>query len=228
MTAPGGRQQQIGGPAAAVGGRVDSVASAASVRRVTPCFTPGTQIATQRGEIPAQLLRVGDRVITRDNGMQEIRWVGLCQMHVQDFQANPHLHPVVIGQGRLGKGLPERDLIVSPDHRVLVANGRTSIFSAEPEVLVAAKHLGAIGARTVQSSGTIYIHFMFDRHEVVLSNGAWTESFQPQDRTLKGMGNAQRLEILELFPALKTPAGQKAYPAARKTLSFNASEGIER
>jgi hypothetical protein len=52
----------------------------------------------------------------------------------------------------------------------------------------------------------------------VLSNGAWTESFQPGDYTLGGMGNAQRSEILELFPELKTAEGLADYTAARRTL----------
>jgi hypothetical protein len=65
---------------------------------------------------------------------------------------------------------------------------------------------------------TTYIHFMFDRHEVVLSNGAWTESFQPGDYSLKGLGNAQRNEILELFPELKTTEGLEGFQAARKSL----------
>jgi Hint domain len=186
---------------------------------VSPCFTPGTQILTERGEIPAELLRVGDRVVTRDNGIQEVRWIGLSRMYVQDFIVSPHLLPVSIRQGALGKGLPDRDLVVSPNHRVLVAAERTSIFFAEREVLVAAKHLQAQGVGTVESSGTVYIHFMFDRHEVILSNGAWTESFQPDDQTLKGMGNAQRLELLELFPALKTKEGRKSYRPARRIVA---------
>ena len=58
---------------------------------------------------------------------------------------------------------------------------------------------------------------MFDRHEVVLSNGAWTESFQPGDYSLKGIGNAQRSEIFELFPELQTAEGLEGYrrPGAR-------------
>jgi hypothetical protein len=66
--------------------------------------------------------------------------------------------------------------------------------------------------------GVTYIHFMFAQHEVVLSDGAWTESFQPGDLSLKGVGNAQRNEILELFPELKTQEGLKAYSAARRSL----------
>ena len=65
---------------------------------------------------------------------------------------------------------------------------------------------------------TTYIHFMFDNHEVVLSNGAWTESFQPGDYSLKGIGNSQRTEIFELFPELQERQGRDAYTAARRSL----------
>lgn len=187
--------------------------------RCTPCFTPGAMITTQRGEVAIQHLQVGDRVITRDNGIQPVRWVGKTQMFLQDFQAEPHLLPVLVRQGSLGKGLPERDLMVSPNHRLLVANERTSLRFAEREVLVAAKHLSVPGVHTVQSSGTTYIHFLCDRHEVVLVDGIWTESFQPEDHSLKTIGNAQRLEIYEIFPELKTEAGRAAYTSARQTVT---------
>ena len=190
-----------------------------NIENVIPCFTPGTLIATPRGEVPVENLRMGDRIITRDNGMQEIRWVGRRDMSWTDLAAAPHLKPILIRQGSLGNGLPERDMMVSPNHRVLVANDRTALYFDEHEVLVAAKHLVAgKGVHSVDAAGASYIHFMFDRHEVVLSNGAWTESFQPGDLTLKGMGNAQRSEIFDLFPDLKTDAGVANYGAARRTL----------
>lgn len=190
-----------------------------NIENVVPCFTPGTLIATPRGEVPVEDLKVGDRVITRDNGIQEIRWVGRRDMTAGDFAVAPHLRPVLVRKGALGNGLPERDMMVSPNHRLLVANDRTALYFDEHEVLVAAKHLLAGETiRAINSSGTSYIHFMCDRHEVVLSNGAWTETFQPGDQTLKGMGNAQRSELFEIFPELKTPAGVEGYAAARKTL----------
>ncbi|MFN3646214.1 MAG: Hint domain-containing protein [Gemmobacter sp.] len=190
-----------------------------NIENVVPCFTPGTLIATPRGEVPVEDLKVGDRVITRDNGIQDIRWVGRRDMTAGDFAVAPHLRPVLVRKGALGNGLPERDMMVSPNHRLLVANDRTALYFDEHEVLVAAKHLLAGEAiRAIHSSGTSYIHFMCDRHEVVLSNGAWTETFQPGDQTLKGMGNAQRSELFEIFPELKTPAGVEGYAAARKTL----------
>ncbi|OIQ75102.1 hypothetical protein GALL_432310 [mine drainage metagenome] len=190
-----------------------------NIECVVPCFTPGTLIATPKGERPVEDLKAGDRIITRDNGIQEIRWVGKKAMDWKALAANPHLKPILIQKGALGNGLPESDMLVSPNHRVLVANERTALYFDEHEVLVAAKHLiNNRGVHEVASIGTAYIHFMFDHHEVVLSNGAWTESFQPGDYTLKGMGNAQRNEIYDLFPDLKTVEGLETYGSARKTL----------
>jgi hypothetical protein len=190
-----------------------------NIEHVIPCFTPGTMIATPRGERPVEDLRPGDKVVTRDNGIQEIRWTGRKAIDGKALTMNPHLQPILVKAGALGGGLPERDMMVSPNHRLLVANDRTALYFDEHEVLVAAKHLvNNQGIHVVESIGTAYLHFMFDRHEVVLSNGAWTESFQPGDYTLRGMGNSQRNEIFELFPELETPEGVEGYTAARKTL----------
>lgn len=189
------------------------------IETIVPCFTPGTRIATPSGERRVEELRVGDRVITRDNGIQEIRWVGQIEMSGVDLERAAHLKPVLIRQGALGNDLPERDMMVSPNHRVLVANDKTALYFEEREVLVAAKHLtGLDGVDIVDVSHTTYIHIMFEQHEVVLSDGTWTESFQPGAMTLAGVGNAQRDEILELFPELATSNGVEAYASARRSL----------
>ncbi len=190
------------------------------IENIVPCFTPGTSIATPRGEMLVEDLQVGDKVITRDNGIQEIRWIGAKRMEGRTLQANPHLQPVLIQRGALGHGLPERDMLVSPNHRMLVNTDRVALYFEENEVLVSAKHLvnPKEGVQNINSMGTTYIHFMFENHEVVLSNGAWTESFQPGDYSLKGIGNAQRNEIFELFPELQGKKGREAYASARLTL----------
>jgi len=189
------------------------------IENVIPCFTPGTMIATPRGERAVEELEVGDRIITRDNGIQEIAWVGHKPISGTQLIQNPHLQPILIKRGALGHGLPERDMMVSPNHRVLVSSEKTQLYFEESEVLAAAKHMaGADGIHAVDVMQTTYIHFMFERHEVVLSNGAWTESFQPGDYSLKGIGNSQRNEIFDLFPELETKAGLENYHSARKSL----------
>ncbi|MFD2739397.1 Hint domain-containing protein [Sulfitobacter aestuarii] len=203
--------------------RDDTLASGqldfANIEHVIPCFTPGTRIATPQGERRVEELQVGDRVITRDNGIQRIRWAGARALSGAELAAAEHLRPVLIQKGALGNNLPERDMLVSPNHRVLVANDRTALYFEEREVLVAAKHLtGMAGIDIVEVSQTTYIHIMFDQHEVILSDGAWTESFQPGDLSLAGIGDEQRGEILELFPELATMDGINQYASARRSL----------
>ncbi|MEP3295337.1 MAG: Hint domain-containing protein [Pseudoruegeria sp.] len=194
---------------------------------VTVCFTPGTMIATPRGERPVEQLKAGDKIITRDNGIQEIRWIGGRPLSWNDLAASPFLQPILVKAGSLGNGLPERDMHLSPNHRILVSNDKTALYFDEREVLIAAKHMvNGDTIKQVESAGTAYIHFMFDHHEVVLSNGSWTESFQPGDSSLKGMGNAQREEIYGLFPELQTQEGMVAYQSARKTLKAQEARMI--
>ncbi|MEX0281463.1 MAG: Hint domain-containing protein [Arenibacterium sp.] len=188
-----------------------------NIEKVIPCFTPGTRIATPHGERLVETLEIGDRVITRDNGIQEVCWVGKRQLAGAGLPK--HLWPVRIAKGALGNGLPERDMMVSPNHRVLISTDKTALYFEESEVLVAAKHLvERDGIETVNVDEVTYIHFMFARHEVVLSDGAWTESFQPGDLSLKGIGDAQRAEIFEIFPELETQSGISAYQSARRSL----------
>lgn len=185
-----------------------------------PCFTPGTLIATMDGEKRVENLKLGDRIITRDNGAQEIRWLGSKAMTGAVLQANPHLQPILIRKGALGKGLPERDMLVSQNHRILVNNAEVGLLFNEPEVLVAAKHLvnADKGISLVSASQTTYVHFMFDHHEVVLSDGTWTESFQPGDQAMASVSAAQRDEITELFPELAHTQGREAYASSRLSL----------
>ena len=210
-------------------GNVTDTVRFENIEEIVPCFTPGTLIATPKGEVPVEQLNAGDRIITRDNGIQELRWTGARKFDWAHMVANPHLRPIMVRRGSLGHGLPERDMMLSPNHRVLVSNDRTSLYFDEHEVLVAVKHLvDGKGILEVESIGTTYMHLMFDQHEVVLSDGAWTESFQPGDYTLNGMGNAQRTEILELFPELKTAEGLSDYGAARRILKKHEARLLSR
>ncbi len=175
------------------------------------CFVQGTMIATTRGEKPIEYLQPGDLVLTRDNGAEELRWIGSRHLGWETLTRNPHLHPVVIRWGALGWGQPAHDLYVSPNHRILVRD------DTGDEVLAAAHQLvGNDGIESVEAMGVTYFHLMFDAHQVILSDGLWTESFQPSDYALGTVGNAARAEILTLFPELRTEAGVATYVPARR------------
>ncbi|MEX0311006.1 MAG: Hint domain-containing protein [Tateyamaria sp.] len=197
------------------------------IEQIIICFTPGARIATPRGEVAVERLRAGDKVFTRDNGAQTLRWVGRRDLTPRDMQTAPSFQPVLIRKGALGKGLPDRDMLVSPQHRMLVTSDLAEVMFEEREVLVAAKHLtGLDGVDQVQTGAVSYLHLMFDQHEVVLADGAWSESFQPGDHSLQGIGAAQRAEVLSLFPELDTPVGLDAYGAARMSLKRHEAETL--
>ena len=187
--------------------------------RIVPCFTPGAQIATPKGERGVETLTIGDRVLTRDHGIQRIIWSGHRSLTAADLKASPALRPVLIRAGSLGNDLPERDLLVSPMHRMLLVSEIARTHFGEAEVLVAARDMTRLpGVDVVNVPGITYLHFMFDAHQIVLADGTWTESFQPNDYSLKGVVPAQREELFLICPALATQDGVKRFRAARKAL----------
>ena len=187
--------------------------------RIVPCFTPGTRIATPKGERLVETLTVGDRVLTRDHGILSIVWAGHRTLPADELKNAPQLRPILIRSGSLGNNLPERDMLVSPQHRMLVVSELAREHFGEVEVLVAAKDMTKLpGIDAVNVPGTTYLHFMFDKHQIVLADGTWTESFQPNDYALKGVEPSQRQELFQICPSLATQEGTKRFGAARKAL----------
>ncbi len=177
-------------------------------------------IATVQGERAVETLSPGDAVMTRDNGLQTIRWVGSKRLSGRILAEKTNLRPVLIRKGALGGEFPVRDMYVSPNHRMLIAGDQTALYFREREVLAAAKHLiNHRGIQMMPTTVTTYVHFLCDNHELVLANGAWSESFQPARASLNGLSTSQRKEILDLFPELGTGAGYDGYLSARRILS---------
>ncbi|MDJ1008115.1 MAG: Hint domain-containing protein [Paracoccaceae bacterium] len=165
----------------------------------TPCFTPGTLIATARGLRPVETIRPGDRVVTRDDGLREVFWVGRRVLSFAELRRSDEFRPILIAQGALGGGQPVRDMLVSPRHRfLLLREGREEVLTP------ASRLVDGRGIRPVAVLGVSYLHLMFARHQVILADGVWTESFRPDGASWVGLANAQRLEIEALFPEIRT------------------------
>ncbi|MCG6560487.1 Hint domain-containing protein [Ruegeria sp. 1NDH52C] len=172
------------------------------------CFCRGTLIATAEGEIPVEDLCAGDRVITRDRGYQRIRWIGST---VRD--AHPGIAPIRIRAGVLKNN---RDLRVSPNHRVLMVGPMVEFFLGHAEVLVPAKFLvDGEGIVQEQFGQVDYFHMLFDQHELVLSERAWTESFHPGQAGWSALCDETRAEILDLFPELESDCATMGSSTAR-------------
>jgi hypothetical protein len=137
------------------------------------CFSAGTKIRTPEGDIAIEALGPGSFVVTRDNGVQKIRWVGR-QLH----EPKEGAFPVRIVAGALGNGYPTRDLVVSRQHRILLRGDVLENILGVRETLVPAiKLVGIEGIYEDHSFDRIaYFHLLLDRHEILFANGAEAES----------------------------------------------------
>lgn len=188
----------------------------------TPCFVAGSRIATPSGPMPVEALKAGDRVLTRDRGYRPIRWIGGRAFGAEALADFPELQPVRVPRGAFGADLPSADLLVSPQHRMLLTGGDAARHGEETEILAAAIDLVTLGLAVMEPVRAVtYHHIMFDAHEIVSANGCWSESFLPEAAALDGLHDAQLREILTIFPELATSAGQRAYEPARRFLTLD-------
>ena len=174
-----------------------------------PCFTPGTRILTPAGPVPVEILSAGDLVETRDRGAQPVRWAGRVTIGRARLGAEPALDPVRIRAGAFGAGRPARDMLLSPQHRILLDDWRAELWFGLPEVLVAARHL--VNDRDILVARNLdlicYIHLLFDHHEVIWSDGLPSESFRPGPQTMPAIPAESRRELQALFPGLSLATG---------------------
>lgn len=178
---------------------------------VVPCFVAGTAILTPGGEVAVETLEPGDLIVTRDNGVQPLRWVGRRRV-----AASGDLAPIRIAAGTFGD---HDELLVSPQHRILIRDALSELLFGEPEVLVAAKHLmNDHSVRRIEGGSVDYVHLMFDAHQLVFSAGLATESFQPGPQTSASFEDAALRELRAIFPDVDFASGKGYGASARPAL----------
>lgn len=176
-----------------------------------PCFVAGTRIRTANGEVAVEALEPGDLVMTIDDGLQPLRWVGQRRVAARGPMA-----PIHIAAGTFGD---HGALLLSPQHRVLIRDSVAELLFGEREVLVAAKDLVNDHSIRVREGGHVdYVHILFDRHQMVYSEGLATESFLPGPQTTKSFERETIDEICQIFPELDPKTGAGYSPAARRAL----------
>ncbi len=190
---------------------VGLISSRVDMEMVT-CFTEGTKIRAEHGDVPIQHLTRGDRVMTLDHGLQSIRWIGSSTVAARGVLA-----PIRFASGTLGNNRPLR---VSPQHRMLVQGSALELCLGEAQALVPACHMVNGHNITHDPGGSVtYYHLMFDRHEMIWAEGALSESFYPGEQGFDALSPDAQREILSLFPNLTQQSPQTAYgPLARQQL----------
>ncbi|KCV83139.1 type I secretion target repeat-containing protein [Actibacterium atlanticum] len=195
-----------------------TVVNFSEIENVVICFAAGTRILTPRGERPIEDLEIGDMVITADNGLQPIRWIGK-----RTVSASGDLAPVKIRKGTFSN---TRDLLVSPQHRMLLSGYRAELLFGESEVLAPAIHLLDDHAVTREVADEVtYIHLLFDQHELVFAEGTPSESFHPGHVGMNAILDPAREELFRIFPELRCNVG--AYgPTSRLCLKKHETKAL--
>ncbi|WP_162784698.1 Hint domain-containing protein [Paracoccus suum] len=220
----------------AIGGGTDELTI--KLTFVKTCFTADSLILMADGtERRAGDINVGDMIATVDNGARPVRWVGKTVVAGAELEHFPSWKPVIIRAGALGGGLPASDLQVSQLHRVVVRGAVARQHFDSNEVLVAARFLTALdGVEIVEDASHVdYVHFMFDRHEIITANGVQSESFCVSPLSRNQVGAAQLVELEAFFPDLaaivRTGRQDLVRPVARgplaeKIIAGHRTQGI--
>lgn len=140
-------------------------------------FSRGTRITMASGaQRPIEALGIGDTVLTRDDGAQEIRWIGATTV-----RAMGEFAPVRIRAGALNNA---NDLYVRPDHRLFIYQRSDALGAGRHELLVRARHL-VNGDTIVQQDGGFvdYFQLLFDDHQIIYAEGIAAETFLVDTRT---------------------------------------------
>jgi len=131
------------------------------------CFARGTRIASPRGAIPVETLSIGDSVLLASGDTAPITWFGYREVDCRRHPEPQNVWPVCIRRSAFGAAVPQRDLLLSPDHTVF-ADG----------VLIPVKYLiNGRSIRQVRRDRIDYFHIELPRRDILLAEGLTVESY---------------------------------------------------
>jgi hypothetical protein len=143
----------------------------ATTEITTLCFRAGTRIATVAGEVPVEALRIGDQVRTLHAGAQPVKWIGR-RGYAAPFANHADILPIRIRAGAVGRGVPARDLYVSPGH---------GIFSRGRLIPAARLVNGGSITQLAEVDWVEYYHIELENHDILLAESCPAESFLALD-----------------------------------------------
>ncbi|MEX0280639.1 MAG: Hint domain-containing protein [Arenibacterium sp.] len=185
-------------------------------RRFTGGIAEGANLRTPCGLRRIEIVRPGDLIVTRTNGLQPVEMVWKRRLTREQLEHSPDLAPIRLRPRAMGPMMPQRDLLIAPDHRLLVPGFRLGGVEDDTSVLTEARKIAescdAIFVdNTVQS--VTYYQLVFAEHQVLAANGLPVESFLPDAAAIQALGGEMRDALEERFPdVLNAP---ESYPASR-------------
>jgi hypothetical protein len=134
----------------------------------TICFMAGTLIRTPHGEVAIESLKRGDLVLTHDGRSVPVDWLGIQTVSLR-FVDKMRVLPIRIRAGALGDNVPARDLLISPDHALLVGG---ALIQAGALV-----NGTSITRETNVPTTFVYYHVEVQDHSLILAENTPAETF---------------------------------------------------
>ena len=133
-------------------------------------FAKGTRITLSTGmPKPIEELNAGDEILTRDAGVQEIRWIGQVTM-----RASGAFAPVAMKAGALSN---VNDLVLGPEHRLFIYQRSDELGTGRSETLVRVRHLvNGNDVIRIEAGYIEYYQILFDEHQFIYAKGLPVES----------------------------------------------------
>ncbi|TRD15279.1 Hint domain-containing protein [Palleronia caenipelagi] len=206
------------------------------------CFCGGTRILTPTGPRLVEDLRAGDLVVT-EQGAETILWAGRSVLTPRGLDLCPDQRPVRIQAGAFGNGCPERDIRLSPQHKVLVNGPLVREMTGAPHAWIAVKHLIPLkGVSAVRPKRTVtYHHLLLRRHHALCSEGLVSESLHLGQHIMTRLPVRQQQQLTGYLQRRETTAHRNSLPVIRggrlrqhmkrhggDLLDLIASEGLPR
>ncbi len=183
----------------AVADRIESVGLSGGI-------AAGTRVDTIEGPKPVEQLAPGDLVQTMGHGFQPLRFVMIREVPALGACAPIRLRAPFFGL--------ERDLMVSPQYRLLISGADAEYRFGTDSVLVEARYLATMAAyaRTSKAATVKYVHLILDAHVCLSMQGAWGESLylgdlatQPSRHAISPLASVQR-DYLPVHTFIDSPA----------------------
>ena len=191
-----------------------------------PCFGVGTLIATDAGDVPVEQLSPGMMVKTAGGKFVRVMWVG--QREVTLTPDSNKQRPILCRAGSLGKEMPRRDLILSPQHRFCLGGAVVQAVLGDQQVLAPAKGLTELsGFRWMKGKKSIiYVSVLLDVHSVMFAEGVPVESLYPGEEALKTLGAELQEQLYALIPNLREQGVEAYGPPAMQLLTVQAAKQL--
>ncbi|HHI71565.1 MAG TPA: Hint domain-containing protein [Rhodobacteraceae bacterium] len=180
-------------------------------------FARGTLVATNNGPVAVEDLLPGDRIQTRDNGLQTLQWVGSMMLAPAALHRETRQKKLCrITADAFGLGRPAPDLILGPGARLLRRDAALVGAMGTPSALAPVKAFadGEIVLEVKPVTAVKVYHLAFARHQIICANGLETESYHPGPVERLQIDHEMKTIFMALFPHIRLlrDFGELSYP----------------